>query len=314
MDEPEQTPTPHDPYGDQPTAEYARPEGRSRRTWMVAAAIGVVVLAVGGFFGVKALAGGGSSSTSTAGQAPAGNGQGRGAGRGTVGTLQSIDGSTLTVATFGRGGNNGANSGGGTTTVVTGGSTKFYKTVSGALSDIKVGDRVTANGTPDGTTALTAARITDTGTMNALGGPAGGPGGGGRRANANGNGNGNGNGTPPSTAPGATRPDPNSFANGTVKSISGTTLTVADNNGATKTVNTNGTTAISVLKTVSINDLQTGQAIVVRGTTNSDGTVTATDVVQGIGGFGRGGGAGGRFGGGGDGGGGQAPGTGATPQ
>jgi hypothetical protein len=312
MDEPEQTPTPHDPYGDSPAAEYARPEGRSRRTWMVAAAIGVVVLAVGGFFGVKALAGGGSSSTSTAGQAPAGNGQGRGGGRGTVGTLQSIDGSTLTVATFARGGANGANPGAGTTTVVTNGSTKFYKTVSGSLSDVKVGDRVTANGTPDGTTALTAARITDTGTMNALGGPGGGgPGAGGRRPGANGNGN--GNGTPPSTAPGATRPDPNSFANGTVKSISGTTLTVADNTGATKTVNTNGSTAFSVLKAVSINDLQTGQAIVVRGAMNSDGTVNATNVVQGIGGSGRGGG---RFGGGGggDGGGGQAPGTGATPQ
>jgi hypothetical protein len=290
MDEQQQAPEPHDPGEAAP--DYTRPQKGSRRTWMVAGGIGVVVLAVGGFFGVKALAGGGSS-TSTAAQAPA-NGGGRG-GRGTVGTLQSIDGSTLTVATFNRGGNggaagSGANAAGGTTTVITNGSTKFYKTVNGALSDIKVGDRVTAMGTPAGTNTVSATRISDTGTvMDALGGA-----GGARRFR---NGNGNGNGTPPSSLPnGGTRPDPNSFANGTVKSISGSTLTVTQADGTAKTVNTTGSTAVSVLKTVALNDLATGQLVVVRGTTNTDGTVTASNVLQGVAGFGGGGRFGGRGG------------------
>src|SRR5579864_6326534 len=144
MDESTQVPEPHDPYGEAGAPEYARPQQGSRRKWMIPAAIGVVVLAVGGFFGVKALAGGGSSSsTSTASQGTAGAaGAGR---RGTIGTLQSIDGSTLTVATIARGQNNGgggAAAGGNTTMVVTNGSTKFYKTVSGAVTDIKTGDRV----------------------------------------------------------------------------------------------------------------------------------------------------------------------------
>jgi hypothetical protein len=169
--------------------------------------------------------------------------------------------------------------------------------VSGALSDIKVGDRVTAMGTPAGDNTLTAARITDTGAMNAIGFGGGGAGGGGRRFR-NGD-NPNGNGAPPSSLPnGGTRPDPNSFANGTVKSISGTTLTVTDGQGVTKTVDTTGSTTYSVLKTVAINDLTTGQIVIIQGKTNSDGTVSATNVVQGIAGPG-GGRFGGRFGGGG---------------
>jgi hypothetical protein len=297
MDEPQQVPEEHQPYGEA-APDYARPEARSRRPWIIAAIVGAVVLVVGGLFGVKALAGGGSSSTSTASQAPGNGGQGR-VRQGTIGTLQSIDGSTLTVATFNRGGGNNPQNGGGgggavgnTTTVTTNGSTKFYKTVSGALSDIKVGDRVTAMGTPAGDNTVTAERITDTGTMNGVGFGGGGNGGGRRFRGGN-----NPNGAPPSSLPnGGSRPDPNSFANGTVKTISGTTLTIADNQGATKTVNTTGSTTYSVLKSVSINDLQTGQVVVVGGKTNSDGTVSATNVLEGVGGFG-GGRFGGRFGG-----------------
>ncbi|TMK87883.1 MAG: hypothetical protein E6G57_09130, partial [Actinobacteria bacterium] len=223
MDESPQTAEEHDPYGEGAAPDYARPQARWRRPWMIGAAVGVAVLAVGGFFAVEALAGGGSSSTSTASQGPAnGGGPGSPGRRSTAGTLQSIDGSTLTVATFTRAQNSGGAAG--TTTVITNGSTKFYKTVSGSMSDIKTGDRVTAMGTPSGTAALTAARITDTGIMNAaLGGP--GAGGGGRRA---GNGNGNGNNAAPPSNPNFTRPDPNTFAAGTVKSISGSTMTVTE--------------------------------------------------------------------------------------
>jgi len=325
MDESPQEPEHHDPHGQPAAPDYARPQESTRRRWMIPAIVGVVVLAVGGFFAVKALAGGGSS-TSTAAQTPANGGGPGGAGRrGTVGTLQSIDGSTLTVATFNRGAgaNNSVNNpgaAGGTTTVITNGSTKFYKTVSGSLSDVKTGDRVTAMGTPDGTTSLTAARITDTGTMTAAFGGPGGNGGGRRFRNGNGpntqNGNGNDNNTPPPSNPNVTRPDPNSFASGTVKSISGTTLTVTQPDGTTKTVKTTGSTAFSVLKGVSISDLTTGQVIVVGGKMNSDGTVTANNVLEGVGGggFGRFGGRA-RDGGAGAGGGGtDNPGNGTTTQ
>ena len=297
-DDPQEPSEAHDPYGG--LAQPSEPQGaggwtRSPRTWIVAG-VALVVLVVGGVLGANALSGGGSSSASTGAQGPGnGAGQGNPARRGTAGTLQSIDGSTLTVATFNRGAG-GGNSG--TTTVITNGSTKFYKAVTGSFSDIKAGDRVTSTGTPDGTNSVTATRITDTGTMTALGGPGGG--GGGRRFGGNGNGNG---AAPPSSLPnGGTRPDPNSFANGTVKSISGTTLTVTQNDGTTKTVNSNGSTVVSVLKAVSINDLTTGQAVTVRGNNNSDGTVTASNVEEGLGGFGRGLG------------GGQPPATGSTTQ
>ncbi len=270
-------------------APAPRPWFKSPRTW-IAAGVAAVVVIVGGVVAANALGGGGSSESSanTASQGPGtGGGQGR---RGTFGTLQSIDGSTLTVATF-AGRNDPTAAAGGTTTVLTNGSTTFYKTASGSFSDIKIGDRITATGTPDGTNSLTAQSITDTAAMGVNGpGPGGGFGNGnGRRFR-----NGTGNGTPPSLPNGGTLPNANSFAVGTVKSIAGTTLTVADPNGTTKTVNTNGATAISVLKKVSLNDLATGQAVQVRGTTNSDGTVTASQVVEGVG-FGRGGF--GRFGG-----------------
>jgi hypothetical protein len=266
----------HEAYGDMPptSGPPGVEQGRSKRTWVIVGTA-VVVLAVGGFLGAKAFGGGGSPTTASAnngqGAAPGGGGRGRG----TFGTLQSIDGATLTVAT--------PNSNGGTTTVITSSSTRFAKSVTGALSDIKVGDRVTAMGTAAGTNEVAAQRITDMGTMQLFGGQ--------RRTGARPNG-----GTRPTegTGPNGTfnRPDPNTFANGTVKSISGTTLTVAQNDGTTKTVTTSGATTISVIKAVTISDLATGQPVVVLGPANSDGTVNATAVEQGVAGFG------GRFGGG----------------
>src|SRR5205807_3150823 len=129
-----------------------------RQRTLVILGAAVVVLAVGGFLGVKAASGGGSKPTTAAAQGAGGaGGQGRNfGGRGTFGTLQSVDGPNLTIAT----GN------GSTTVATTSSSTRFTKTVTGAFSDIKVGDRVVAMGTPNGTNALTAQRITDNGTVD----------------------------------------------------------------------------------------------------------------------------------------------------
>jgi hypothetical protein len=246
-------------------------QGRSRRTWLMAG-LAVVVLIVGAIVGVK-VAGGGKSSATTASAQNGGQGApgagGRGGGRGTVGTLQSVDGQTLTVAT--RNGN--------TTTVITSSSTKFAKAVTGALSDIKVGDRVSARGTADGT-SVAAQRITDSGTTN-MGFGGGGFGGGGQGRRPGGN-------APPGSVPNSTRPDNGAFATGTVKSISGSILTVAQNDGTTKTVTTSPSTVVSIVKASSLQDLATGQTVTIQGKTNTDGTVTATAVEEGLAGFGPG--------------------------
>jgi hypothetical protein len=263
------------PIGEPPGVE----QGRSRRTWLIAG-LAVVVLAVGGFVGAKVVSGGKSNATTASAQNPGQGGPGaggRGGGRGTFGTLQSVDGPTLTVAT--RNGN---------TTVVTSSSTRFAKAVTGAVSDIEVGDRISARGTADGTN-VAAERITDSGTTDmGFGGFGGGGGGQGRRPGGN---------APPSSVPGGTRPVNGTFAVGTVKTISGSTLTVAQNDGTTKTVTTSASTVVSIVKSSSLQDLTTGQMVTVQGKTNSDGTVTATAVEEGLGGFGPGrggpGGAGG---------------------
>jgi hypothetical protein len=265
------------PPGDDPLDNAPEPpgveRGRSLRRWVIAGAA-VVVLAVGGFVGVKAVGGNGSSATAASAQnGPQGpGGASRSGGRGTFGTLQSVDGQTLTVAT--RNGN--------TTTVVTSSSTRFVKAVPGALSDIKVGDHVMARGTADGTN-VAAQRVTDTGTQ-ALGFGGGGQG---RRRS--------GNGTPPSSVPnGGSLPANGAVATGTVKSIEGSTLVVTLNNGTTKTVTTSPSTTFSVVKASSLQELTTGQPITVQGPTGSDGTVTAKTVEQGVGGFGGGGFGGGQ--------------------
>jgi hypothetical protein len=275
--------TPPDPDDDSldigPDPTISEPPGvshhRGRRTWVIVG-VAVVVLGVGAFVGVKAASGGGSKATTAAAQAPADGGQQGTRRGGTFGTLKSIDGPNLTIET----GN------GNTMVATTSSSTRFTKTVPGAFSDIKVGDRVIAMGAPNGTDAITAERITDNGTMSgALGEPGRGPGQG-RRFN--------GSAPPPSGSNGqngGTRPDAGGFAGGTVKSISGTTLTLTGPNNQAMTVSTTPTTAVSVLKQVSVGDLTVGQPVVVRGPTNSDGTITANTVQEGAAGFMR------RFGG-----------------
>src|SRR6476469_4986734 len=127
-----------DPYGDAASpAPDAAPQPpdvshhRGRRTWVIAG-VAVVVLVVGAFVGVKATSGGSSHATTAAAQGPNDQGGPRRGRNGTFGTLQSIDGPTLTAAT----------ENGSTTVATTSSSTKFSKTVTGVFSDIKVGDRI----------------------------------------------------------------------------------------------------------------------------------------------------------------------------
>jgi hypothetical protein len=256
---------------------------------VIGAAVAVVVL-VAGFLVVKALTGGGGGKTTVASaQTPANNGPGgRGfRGGGTFGTLQSVDGSTLTVATRN----------GDTATVLSNSSTRITKSVDGTVGDIKVGDRIVTRGTSSGTDTVTADRISDMGSGTAFG-----PGGQGRRNGGQGRQNGqNGqNGANGPNAANGTNAN-GAGAAGTVTGVNGSVITVQAFDGSTKTINTTPSTTVSVLKSATLQDLTTGQPVTVFGTTNSDGTITANAIQQGgrfggPGGFGPDGGQGGQGG------------------
>lgn len=244
----------------------------SKRRAVLGAFAAALIAAALAFTVVLATHGSSSSSAATATTNSSTNGQngsggpggfaGRGGG-GTVGSISAVSGSTLTIKDFN----------GQSTKVATTSKTTVTKSVSGALSDINVGDHVTVVGTGS-TTQLAAQRITDTGTSATAGGTAGGafPGGGG---------GGNGNGAAP---PGGTSSF--SFATGTVKSVNESTFVVASSSGSTSTVTTSSSTTVTKQTAGTVSDLSVGEQVVVTGTTNN-GVVTATSIREGaVGGFG----------------------------
>ncbi|MEY9964180.1 putative membrane protein YgcG [Streptacidiphilus sp. MAP12-16] len=83
---------------------------------------------------------------------------------------------------------------------------------------------------------------------------------------------------------------------GTVKLIDGNTIYVTDSSGNVVKVTTGSSTTVSVAKTGKTSDLQPGQTVTIRGTTDSTGNVAASSVTEGGTTFGGGGGGG--FGGG----------------
>jgi len=261
----------------EPQAEPAKP----RPAWMGwAAAVGAIVLVAGGFFGAKALAGTSSSNTAGAtatGGAANGNANGNGSGRlgigrrfGTGGTIASINGNTLTVT------NPESNT---TTKVVTSSTTRVTVAKTVTVGDVATGDRVVVVGTKSGTT-VTATRINDMGSANAVvpnpNRAPGGPGGvnvppgddGGRRGFG---------------------PPGGGFTAGTVTSVASGTIVVKAADGTTTTVKTSASTAVTKNVASSVSALKVGDAVRAVGATASDGTVTATSITQGEGGFGFGG-------------------------
>ena len=264
----------------EPEVVTIKPKGGRR-----AVVIGIVVVVVLAGAGIGyAVTSGGKKKTPAAtvntGANPAANGQRR---NGVFGTLASITGDTLLVTD-----QNGVK-----TTVHTNSSTVYLTTATGALSDVKVGDRLTAMGTNAGTNQISATRVNDTSGMDAINGAGngqGGPPGGRRFANGNGpNRNGNGANNPNAPAPGT-------FAFGTVSSVNGNIILVKDTNGTVTTVDTTAATTFSVVKRIALTDLVTGQQVRVNGPKAADGSITATAVQEGTGGFGgfgrRGGGNG----------------------
>jgi hypothetical protein len=182
--------------------------------------------------------------------------------------------------------------------VTTDSSTRIMIQKTVAVSDIAKGDRISVTGSQSGTT-IAASRISimdlrlgvpgrgfQGGSTPGTGSGTNGP------QNGFGSGGFNGQGGPPSTdangnpAGGANRRPPGGFAFGTVTDVAGGTITISSFNGSTTTVTTTSSTTVTKSVQGSFGDLKVGQNIRASGTTGSDGTVAATTINEGSGGFG----------------------------
>jgi hypothetical protein len=191
---------------------------------------------------------------------------------GVVGTLSSVNGSTLTVRT----------TAGRTETAKVTSKTTYEKTTTGKISLLKAGATVTAIGTlSDG--SLDASRV----MIGAVGGFAGGPGP--TRGGASGAG-----GTSPTAPTGRAN---FTFVSGTVSDITSSSFVLTETSGTKGTVEVAPTTTISDTTKISESGLKVGQTVTIRGTTAKSGAVTALAVAEGkstgfgfgLGGFGGGG-------------------------
>jgi hypothetical protein len=111
------------------------------------------------------------------------------------------------------------------------------------------------------------------GAGGGAGGAAAGGGAGGGGAGAGGGGAGAGGG-----GAGAGGAAGRNATTGTVKLVDGTTIYLTTANGDTVTVKTSGTTTVRVLQTGSAKDIPVGATVVVQGTADADGIITATQV------------------------------------
>ncbi|QMU74480.1 hypothetical protein GXW83_00410 [Streptacidiphilus sp. PB12-B1b] len=68
---------------------------------------------------------------------------------------------------------------------------------------------------------------------------------------------------------------------GTVKLVDGSTIYVTNSSGNIVKVTTGGSTTVSIAKSGTVSQLQPGQTVTVRGTTDSSGNVAATSVSEG---------------------------------
>ena|SRR5438094_5635820 len=222
-----------------------------------------------------------------------------------AGELVQINGTTLVL-----------NSQGGDVTVVYTGSTTFQRTSTGAFGDIVAGKCIVATGQKDAASGgITASvvrlseKVNGACTLGNGQGPDGGPGG-----------PSSGAATPnPDASPRAGRPN-FGFVGGEVTAISGTSVTVRDQNGASQTVTVPTTVRVSVSSAAAASDLALHDCVTAQGQRDASGKVAArvvtivppgpsgcfTGAGRGFGGFGGGGGGG--FGGGGRAGGGPPPG------
>lgn len=293
------------------------PEAAGKRSMggRVAAIAGAVVIGAGTVIGVHfatshdttAAANGRLAGPGGAGQFGGPGGFGRGGG--VVGTLASVNGSTLTLTT-----RNGSS-----VTVDTSSSTSVTKTATGAVGDIRAGDHVQVRGGSSGTNSITALEVTDSGPLDAFSRPGGAAGPGPGAANGNGQASGVFGGRGNFPGPNGSGGRFGMAVDGIVSSVTGDALAIKDTSGTTVRATTSSETRVIRLEASSVKALTIGETLRVTGTTGSNGTVTATAIEAGDaglggsggfrpdGGLGAGGNAGGSAGSAGNAGGGSAP-------
>ncbi len=280
--------------------------GSSTKSWVMAG-VGAIVIAGAAIFGINAATSSPTVKSAVAGASTNGPGNGPGNGqanapggfgqggfgngrRGTIGTVDAIDGTSFTVTALAgppdQSGSTSGSAASSTIKVTTNDATTITKAVTGTLADVKVGDRIRATGTGSASD-LTATSVNDQGLVSATANG---------RQGTRGQGAGGGF---PGADNGGSGAAARMFVSGTVAAVDGTKITVTTNDG-TATVTTAADTTFTTTDTVKVSDLAKGDTVVVQGETTG-ATVAATSIR--VGEFG--GGFGGRgFGGG-------APGSGA---
>lgn len=318
---------PADPlFGDPapaPAGSAGGGKGTGWVTWAVAA--GVVALVVAG--GIFLLGRGGDDTAAndqalspTFGAAAGGPTGSGGPGGGTFGTISAIDGDTLTVERQGFPGADGSTDTGTTSevTVQTDGDTVVTESVEATLADLAEGDQVVVFGETgdDGTVAATS--VAESGDLGQPGDGQGGtlgeapdgavlgygqaPPSGQAPSDASGYGPpADGTGTGTDGAPTGGPPSGAGFAGGaptfgTVTSVDGGTLTLEAADGSTVTVTTDADTTVTILRTLTVADLEVGDQVAVQGdgaSTGSSDPIVATSIRVGDAGTGFIGGPGG---------------------
>ena len=85
-------------------------------------------------------------------------------------------------------------------------------------------------------------------------------------------------GTGPSGMPGGGPRNADGMVSGSIIAADASSITVETSDGSTKIILVSGSTSISLTTEGSLSDLVTGEDVVVSGTANSDGTVTAASI------------------------------------
>lgn len=253
----------------EPAAEVpaAEPPPNSQKAAWIVAGVATAIALIAAMIAVSAVMRDKNNNNANSLNAAAGF-NAAGFNRPVTGTIQSIKGSSFTVKEAGFNGQTA------TAEVTTSNKTTFREMVSGALSDLKVGDSIVATGTTTDN-VFTATQVNqNTGQRNfaragtfANGAPPqgnfGGNGGGGPRF-FQGNGNGG------------------EIRVGQITKIDGATITVSAFDGSSVTINTTASTTYRVSKTTTLKQLKVGDTVRVFGTT-SGGKTAATEVTKGAG-------------------------------
>jgi hypothetical protein len=214
-------------------------------------------------------------------------------GRPASGTVKSVQGGTVVLT----------EQNGNVVTATVSANTSYLKDTSIKVSDLKVGDQVTAVGQQgsDGSIAATRITVGEAGQMGALIGAGRGtpgafatPGAGGQTFQRQGGtpgasttpgtggqrqgGNSAASGTPGATPFGGQLANA-AFVTGTVQKVDGNTVTIAEANGQTRTVTVNNDTQLTSIVPATLADVKAGVEATVIGQAAADGTIAAT-VVQ----------------------------------